>query len=79
MGNQSLFNSNHNIKISKIGAQNPAFGIANMPKESGNISTFGEVGGRNTRESNIGYMRNNSSLVSAFNNNPYTHSLHSVA
>ena len=79
MGNQSLFNSNHNIKVSKIGAQNPAFGIANMPKESGNISTFGEVGGRNTRESNIGSMRNNSAMVSAFNNNPYTHSLHSVA
>lgn len=79
MGNQTLFNSNHNIKISKIGAQNPAFGIANMPKESGNISTFGEMGGRNVREATFGMQRQNSQMLNAFNSNPYTHSLDSVA
>ena len=75
----SLFNSNQNIKITKIGAQHEAFGMANMPKESGNISTYGEMGGRNIREAAIECSRNQGQLLTAFNNNPYTHSLQSVA
>ena len=78
-GNQTLFNGNQNIKISKIGAQHEAFGMANMPKESGNISTYGEMGGRNVREATIECSRNQGQLLNAFNSNPYTHSLHSVA
>ena len=79
MGNQELFNGNQNIKISKIGIQHESFGMANMPKESGNIATYGEMGGRNIREATIECARNNGQLLSAFNNNPFTHSLHSVA
>ena len=78
-GNQDLFNGNQNIKISKIGINNESFGIANMPKESSNISTYGELGSRNTRETSVGFNRNEGDLLSAFNNNPYSHSLHSVA
>lgn len=78
-GNQALFNGNQNIKISKIGINNESFGMANMPKESGNIATYGEMGGRNIREATIECARNNGELLSAFNNNPYSHSLHSVA
>lgn len=79
MGNQELFNGNQNIKISKIGIQHESFGMADMPKESGNIATYGEMGGRNIREATIECARNNGQLLNAFNNNPYTHSLHSVA
>ena len=49
-----------------------------MPKIAGNMQTHGEISGKNTRERSQ-YNRNNSEMLSAFNNNPYTHSLHSHA
>ena len=78
-GCESLFNSNQNIRITKNGSTVPAQGPANMPKESGNLSTYGEIGGKNTREIPIDCQRNEPAMLNAFNNNPFTKPLNSVA
>jgi hypothetical protein len=49
-----------------------------MPSNIQNISNMGEISGRNTREVSQ-LNRNNSALLSAYNNNPYTKSLNSWA
>jgi hypothetical protein len=76
-GNMSLLNSNQNIAISKIGATRPAQIIPSMPKQPPNMSTYGTISGNNMRSQNI--SRNNTGLLTAFDNNPYTQSLSSVA
>ena len=63
-------NTNQNIKMSKIEIKHASQGPINMPKESANLSTYGEITGRNTRE--YGSNRNESDLLNAFNSNPYT-------
>ena len=50
-----------------------------MPKEPANMSTYGELSGKNTREVMLNTNRNTGDLLSAFNSNPYTQSLHSIA
>jgi hypothetical protein len=52
---------------------------ANMPKVSANMSTHGELSGKNTRERAVNCARNNPQLLKAFNENPYTKSLNSWA
>ena len=79
VGCEPLFNSNQNIRIKKFGTTAPSQGMANMPKESGNLSTYGEIGGRNIRGSSIECTRNEPNMLSAFNNNPFTKPLNSVA
>jgi hypothetical protein len=80
IGNQKLFTGEQNVKISKIGAQNPSQGLVSMPKESANISTYGEMTGKNARDAAYNTSsRIDSNLLTAFNNNPYTKSLNSVA
>lgn len=78
-GVEPLFNSSQNIQVRRFDNTNPAQGLCNMPKESGNISTFGEMSGRNTREQAGEANRNNPQMLSAFNNNPFTKPLNSVA
>jgi hypothetical protein len=73
------FNANQNIKMSKIGVRHASQGPVNMPKESANMATYGEVGGRNTRGQTVDCNRNESDLLNAFNNNPFTKPLNSVA
>ena len=78
-GSMSLFNDTQNVSVGKIGNIQPDQLVPDMPKQAGNMSTYGAVMGRNIRESTIDCQRNNPSTLSAFNNNPYTQSLHSVA
>jgi hypothetical protein len=79
VGCEPLFNANQNIRIKSSGAVNSAIGNASMPKESGNISTYGEMGGRNIREASVECGRNQSDILSAFKENPFTQPLNSVA
>ena len=65
--------------MSKIGVRHSSQGPINMPKESANISTYGEMGGRNVRGQVVGCTRNESDLLNAFNSNPFTKPLNSVA
>ena len=78
-GNMNIFNSNMNIKSSKIGNMHSSQGIANMPKQTSNMSNIGSMGHRNNRESMIEMKRTHGNLLKAFNENPFTHSLSSVA
>ena len=75
----SLLNSNQNIAISKIGATRPAQIIPSMPKQPPNMSTYGTISGNNMRSNSQNSSRNNTGLLTAFDNNPYTQSLSSVA
>jgi hypothetical protein len=74
-----MFNSNMNIRSSKIGTTVSAQGLANMPKQSFAAENIGSIGYKNNRDSTVGISRTDGDLLSAFNNNPYTHSLSSVA
>lgn len=78
-GNMSLFNDTQNVSVGKIGSIQPGKMIPNMPKQTVNVNTYGSLGGRNTRETSQDCTRNNPAMLSAFNSNPYTKSLHSVA
>ena len=79
IGNQKLYNSNQNVTNLKNIATKPDRIHPNMPKRAANMSTIGQMSNRNTREVSIGCSRNSAQMVSAFKNNPYTHSLHSTA
>ena len=46
--------------------------LLNMPKESGNVATYGQMGGRNIRGATIECTRNQPDILSAFDNNPFT-------
>ena len=78
-GNHKLFNSNQKLTTFKNTATTPSEVRPNMPKIAGNMQTHGEISGKNTREKAVSCARNNGQLLQAFNNNPYTHSLHSNA
>jgi hypothetical protein len=80
IGNMSLLNSNVNMKSSKIGNVRSAVGPINMPKMSSNVTNMGQIGYKNNRDFQVSAQRSSDGqLLNAFNNNPYTHSLHSVA
>ena len=75
---RSLFNDTQNVSVGKIGSIQPEIS-SYMPKQTGNITTYGAVNGRNIRETSQDCQRNNPATLNAFNNNPYTQSLYSVA
>lgn len=79
IGNQSLGSRAQNVTNLRNRAVNPSELRMNMPKVSGNMSTHGELSGKNTRETAINCARNNPQLLSAFHQNPYTKSLNSWA
>jgi hypothetical protein len=78
-GSMSLFNDTQNTTVGKIGSIQPDQLIPNMPKQTGNISTHGSMSDRNIREYSQDCVRNTPDTLSAFNDNPYTQSLYSVA
>lgn len=78
-GNMDMFNSNMNIKSSKIGNMHSSQGMADMPKQGSNASNVGSIGYRNNRDSMVEMRRTEGDLLNAFNSNPFTHSLSSVA
>jgi hypothetical protein len=78
-GSMSLFNDMQNVSVGKIGSTQPDQLVPDMPKQTGNINTYGSLSGRNFREKSLDCQRNNPDMLSAFNNNPYTKSLYSVA
>ena len=78
-GSMSLFNDTQNVSVGKIGSIQPDQLVPNMPKQTGNITTYGAVMGRNIRETSQDCQRNNPDTLNAFINNPYTQSLYSVA
>ena len=79
IGNQALGSRAQNVTNLRNRAVNPSEMHANMPKVSANMSTHGELSGKNTRERAINCARNNPQLLKAFNENPYTKSLNSWA
>ena len=78
-GCEPLFNGSQNIRVKKYGSTNAASGPADMPKESCNIATYGQMGGRNIRGATIECTRNQPEILSAFDSNPFTKPLNSVA
>ena len=79
VGCKPTFNNEMNVNIKSHGSINSAAGPISMPKEPANMTTFGEISGRNTREVMVDTNRNTQDLLQAFNNNPYTQSLQSIA
>ena len=79
MGSMSLMNDMQNITVGKIGSTQPDKLMPSMPKQPGNIGTYGSITGRNTREYSQDCVRNEPNILSAFHKNPYTKSLTSVA
>ena len=75
----SLFNDTQNVSVGKIGSIQPDKLVPDMPKQSGSLATHGSITGRNFRERSQDCQRNNPAMLNAFNNNPYTKSLYSVA
>ena len=78
IGNQSLYNSNQNMTNLRNTATNPSQITPNLPKRSANMSTIGQMSGKNTRETTHS-VRNSGDLLSPFENNPFTHNIGSVA
>jgi len=78
-GGMSILNSNMNIKSTKIGSMQPCEGPINMPKQPAQISNYGKISYNNNRDSTIELQRTNPGLLTPFKNNPYSHSLQSVA
>ena len=78
-GTQPLLNDMQNIKISKIGSVCPNQMFPSFPKKTANMSTLGSLSNNNVRGKTQDCERNNPGLLTAFNNNPYSKSLHSVA
>ena len=78
-GSQSLFNADQNVVNLRNKCVNESQLFVNMPKGGSSIGNYGELSGKNTREKYINPQRNTTELLDAFNNNPYSHSLHSSA
>ena len=78
-GNEKLFNSNINVTNLRNRATNRPQMYANMPKLAPSQQTLGRTSGKYQREVNVNCRRNTNAMVKQFQNNPYTHSLHSVA
>ena len=77
-GNQPIFDGNQNVSNLRNRSTNPAAIIPNMPKSASSIETYGQLSGKNTREVNQS-NRYNPELLDAFNSNPYSKPLSSVA
>ena len=77
-GNQPIFDGNQNVSNLRNRSTNPAQIIPNMPKSASSIETYGTLSGKNTREVNQS-NRYDPQLLDAFNSNPYSKPLSSVA
>lgn len=76
-GNHNLYNANQYLTTMSNTATSAAQMIPNMPKSISNVSNYGELSGKNTRERYNN--RNSAHMVSALSSNPFAKSLHSVA
>jgi hypothetical protein len=76
VGCNPTFNSEQNIRMVKREPLGVAQGNVSMPKVGGNVSMLGQHEGKNIRSEYSN--RNESNLLDAHKNNPYTHSLHSI-
>ena len=79
IGNSSLTSHAQNVTTFSNTATKPSETYGNFSKQTPSMSTHGRVAGKNTRNSSIDCVRNTPGMVSAFNQNPYTHSLNSWA
>ncbi len=79
MGNTAVFTGDQNVTNLRNRATNEAQVFPNMPKSLPNMDTHGQMSGRYIREVDMNMERNDGNLLTAFNNNPYSHSLSSVA
>ncbi len=77
-GNQPVFDGNQNVCNLRNRSTVPAAVIPNMPKSTSSMETYGALSGKNTREVNQS-NRYNPELLDAFNDNPFSQSLSSVA
>lgn len=75
VGNHNLMNNKMNITTYSNKMSAPSVLRPNMPKSSSGYSVLGKYSNRNSRENMPNNGRQNGDLLTAFNNNPYTHSL----
>lgn len=78
-GTNALYSANINMCNLKNTAVEPDQLNPNFTKITANKSTLGTMSGKNTRENVIQCGRNTNDILNAFNQNPYTKSLSSVA
>ena len=80
-GVEPLFNGDQNITTWKSAGTgtHSAEGPGCFPKVPGNLSTYGHLSGKHTRERSVDCRRMDGNILEAFKSNPYAHSLHSAA
>tara|TARA_B100000795_G_scaffold197213_1_gene151191 strand:+ start:912 stop:2666 length:1755 start_codon:yes stop_codon:yes gene_type:complete len=78
-GNQKIFSGTQNVCNLKNRTTNAAPIQPNFTKRTANSSNVGEMSGRNLREKVVQCGRNTGDILNAFNDNPYSKSLNSVA
>lgn len=78
-GNQKIFTGSQNVCNLSNRATNAAELQPNFTKRPANISNVGELSGRNLRENVVQCGRNTGDILNAFNDNPYSKPLNSVA
>lgn len=78
-GNQKIFTGSQNVCNLSNRATRPAEIQPNFTKRPANVSNVGEVSGRNLRERVVQCGRNTSDILNAFNDNPYSKPLNSIA
>lgn len=79
VGNHKLYNSKINVSLHSNKNCKPCRPMPNMPKASSNVTNLGRYNNKNTRETAQHCARNSGDLLTPFKNNPYTHSLNSIA
>ena len=79
VGNMQLFNGDIHVQNFKNEGVNPGYMSVNMPGSTPNKNTHGSVSHKNGREVDMSSERNQGDILTAFNSNPYTKSLYSVA
>ena len=78
-GNQKIFTGSQNVCNLSNRATNAAELQPNFTKRPANISNVGELSGRHLREKVVQCGRNTGDILNAFNDNPYSKPLNSVA
>ncbi len=78
-GNQKMFTGSQSVCNLRNKATHTPQIHPNFTKRPANISNVGEISGRNLRENVVQCGRNTGDILSAFNENPYSQSLSSVA
>jgi len=78
-GNQKLFTGSQSVCNLANRSTNASVIQPNFTKRPANASNVGEMSGRNLREKVVQCGRNTDDILNAFNDNPYSQSLHSIA